>query len=143
MSTRARIASIDPGDLAPTPHWSVWREELRTTQQGKQRLTKVPYDGHALLEPVPRQRRAKANDPTTWATRAEAEAAARILRELAPPEFRVGVGFMLGDLGNGISVGGVDLDSCRDLETSASRAGPPSWCARWTPMPKCRRHKRA
>jgi len=45
---------------------------------------------------------ASSNDPTTWGTRLEAEARGG------------GIGIMLGDLGTGFAIGGVDLDTCKD-----------------------------
>jgi predicted P-loop ATPase len=77
--------------------WVTWRVELRN---GKP--TKVPYSPSGAA-------RAKADDPSTWGTRQEAEAAVpRIVNGLGG-----GIGLELGDLGNGIAVGGIDLDSCR------------------------------
>ena len=81
--------------LAEEPRWVAWRYELRG---GK--WTKVPHD--------PRGGRAKADDPTTWGTRAEAEArAAEIVEKQGG-----GVGIELGDLGGDIHLAGLDLDSC-------------------------------
>ena len=64
------------------------------------KLAKVPY--------APTGRRAKADDPATWGTRAEAEATAkRIVNGQGG-----GIGFQLGDLGGDMHLGGFDLDSC-------------------------------
>jgi hypothetical protein len=74
-----------------------WRNEQRN---GK--VAKVPYS--------PRTgRRAKADDPTTWATRADAEAAVPGLVNGAGG----GIGLQLGVLDDSQAIGGVDLDSCR------------------------------
>ncbi len=74
-----------------------WRNELRN---GKP--TKVPYS--------PRNdRKAKADDPTTWGTRAEAEAAVSRLVNGSGG----GIGLQLGLLGDGRAIGGIDLDTCR------------------------------
>ena len=74
-----------------------WRNEQRN---GK--VTKVPYS--------PRTgRRAKADDPTTWATRAEAEAAVPRLVNGAGG----GIGLELGVVGEDLAIGGIDLDTCR------------------------------
>jgi putative DNA primase/helicase len=83
------------GPLAEEPRWVAWRNEDRG---GK--ATKVPHD--------PKGGRAKADDPTTWGTRAEAEArAAEIVEEQGG-----GIGIELGDLGGDTYLGGIDLDSC-------------------------------
>lgn len=83
--------------LAEQVRWVTWRNESRN---GK--ATKVPYS--------PRNdRRAKADDPATWGTRAEAEAAVPRLVNGAGG----GIGLQLGALGDGRAIGGVDLDTCR------------------------------
>ena len=83
--------------LAEHVRWVTWRNELRN---GK--ATKVPYS--------PRNdRKAKADDPTTWGTRAEAEAAVpRLVNGTGG-----GIGLQLGILGDGRAIGGIDLDTCR------------------------------
>src|SRR5689334_15426881 len=75
--------------------WVCWRNEMRN---GKK--TKVPYSPHGG--------EAKADDPQTWNTRSAAEARARNLVNGQGG----GIGIELGDLGDGTSLGGVDLDSC-------------------------------
>ena len=83
--------------LAEHARWVTWRNELRN---GKS--TKVPYsprNGH----------KAKADDPTTWGTRAEAEAAVPRLVNGSGG----GIGLQLGVLGDGRAIGGIDLDTCR------------------------------
>jgi putative DNA primase/helicase len=85
--------------LAGEPRWVAWRNEPRG---GKP--TKVPYatDG----------KKAKADDPATWGTRAEAEAsAARLVNEGSG-----GVGIQLGDLGNDVHLAGIDLDCCLGVD---------------------------
>jgi putative DNA primase/helicase len=86
--------------LQDEPRWLMWRSEARG-RTGKP--TKVPY--------CPRQpaRRADATDPQTWARRAEAEAAARALNGAGG-----GVGIVLGDLGTGDYLSGLDLDGSVD-----------------------------
>lgn len=83
--------------LAVHARWVTWRNELRN---GK--ATKVPYS--------PRTgQRAKADDPATWGTRAEAEAAVpRVVNGTGG-----GIGLQLGVLGDGRAIGGIDLDTCR------------------------------
>jgi putative DNA primase/helicase len=90
--------------LADMPRWVAWQTEGRG-QQGKP--TKVPY--------APDGRKAKADDPRTWGTREAAELQASKL----PRPFTVGgVGIELGDCA-GLALGGIDLDSCRSVETGA------------------------
>jgi predicted P-loop ATPase len=85
--------------LAGEPRWVAWRNELRG---GKP--TKVPY--------APNGKRAKADDPATWGTRAEAEArAAKIVNGQGG-----GIGFMLGEGADSLAFGGVDLDTCRSSD---------------------------
>lgn len=83
--------------FATAERWVAWRNELR----GKAaKPTKVPYGRGG--------RRAKADDEATWLVRTEAEALARhIVNGLGG-----GLGYELGDIGNDLFVGGVDLDSC-------------------------------
>jgi len=59
---------VTPLDLlADEPRWVAWRNEDRGRKP-----TKIPY--------APKGQRAKADDPSTWGTRAEAEArAAKII----------------------------------------------------------------
>jgi len=78
--------------LAPHMRWVLWRNENR-----KGRATKVPKQMTGL--------EASSTDPKTWATRSACETArARIGAD--------GVGIILGDLGNGYTLAGIDLDSC-------------------------------
>jgi len=83
--------------LADRRLWVAWQQQDRPG--GKP--TKVPYGPHG--------RQARANDPRTWGTRHEAEAWAATLPR---PYDLGGIGIELGELGNGTSLGGVDLDSC-------------------------------
>ena len=84
--------------LASEPRWVAWRNELRG-KEGKP--TKVPYapnDGS----------KAKADDPSTWGSRRQAEVqAANIINGLGG-----GIGIELGDLGGEVFLAGIDLDSC-------------------------------
>jgi hypothetical protein len=91
--------------IAAAPRWVAWREEERN---GK--ATKVPHC------PVG-QGRAKANDQSTWGTREQARARAEQLRN---GKGRTGFGIVLGDLGDGRHLCGVDLDSCIDENGSLS-----------------------
>lgn len=90
-------------DFNDQRQWVVWKTVHRN---GKP--TKVPYSpatGH----------RAKSDDPSTWATRAAAIRRKKMMKA-------DGVGIMLGDLGNGLHLCGVDLDSCLDGEKLAGWA---------------------
>src|SRR5271166_5612441 len=81
--------------LAQEVRWVAWRNEPR----GK-KYSKVPY--------APNGRRAKSDYPTTWGTRAEAEAiAGRLVNGQGG-----GIGIQLGDLGHDVHLAGIDLDCC-------------------------------
>jgi hypothetical protein len=81
--------------LAGARRWVAWRNELRGGKPSK-----MPY--------APSGKKAKADDPSTWGTRVEAEArAAKIVNGQGG-----GVGIELGDLGGDIFLAGFDLDSC-------------------------------
>jgi primase-polymerase (primpol)-like protein len=100
---RRQAAALTLADLADRPIWVGWRQEMRKDQLGKVQSTKVPYD--------PRKgRRAKADDPATWATRAEAE-------RWVATHCGDGVGIELSELDGGVVLCGVDLDTCRQPET--------------------------
>jgi primase-polymerase (primpol)-like protein len=81
--------------FADMTRWVAWRYELRN---GKP--TKVPYS--------PQAGKAKADDPRTWGTRTAAERMAQQIANGAGG----GIGIMLGDLGDGTVLGGIDLDTC-------------------------------
>jgi len=102
--------AADPfASLATMPRWLVWREELRAG-----RATKVPYVAFD-----PGERWAKTDDPRTWAQRPVAEAATpRLVNGCAG-----GIGVVLGELGNGEVLIGIDLDTC------LANNGPQPWAA--------------
>jgi len=83
------------GDLASRPRWVAWKYE------GTQKVPVSPHTGF----------KADATNPANWARRENAEA-----------RFRKGgcegVGIVLGTSG-GETLGGVDLDGCRNPETGA------------------------
>ena len=85
--------------FANLPRWVVWRYERRGDS-----TTKVPHSPHGGP--------AKADDPRTWGTRTEAEERARRLVNGQGG----GIGIELGDLGDGTSFGGIDLDTCRHVD---------------------------
>jgi predicted P-loop ATPase len=93
MPLGRRAMSLDT--LAQEARWVAWHYELRG---GKP--TKVPL--------APNGKKAKANDSTTWGTRAEAEARATKLANGRGG----GIGIELGDLGGDVFLAGIDLDSC-------------------------------
>jgi putative DNA primase/helicase len=80
--------------LADHERWVGWRNEPRGNK-----LTKIPYG---------RAGKARADDPATWVTRAEAEAIARRIVNGRGG----GVGIELGDIGGDQHLAGIDLDSC-------------------------------
>ncbi|MBV8525068.1 MAG: hypothetical protein JOY71_23595, partial [Acetobacteraceae bacterium] len=102
MSVLRNTGATTLSDLASHPRWVGWRTERRNDD-----TTKVPYAPHL------NGRKAEADNAATWATRAEAEkwASTNVNGEGG------GIGFELGDLGNGIALGGFDLDTCRDPAT--------------------------
>jgi putative DNA primase/helicase len=92
-------------DLDHEARWVAWQTQP-DRDSGKPR--KMPYDPHYVLRP------AKANDPTTWGTRRQAETCAR---QLTMPCGQGGVGLQLGVLLDGTCLTGIDLDTCRDATT--------------------------
>jgi len=91
-------------DLACDHRWVAWQTEVRKGRKA----TKVPYMPGTT-------RMAEADDPMTWGTRAEALARAA---SLPKPMGAGGIGFELGDLGDGMAIGGIDLDTCRSEDGS-------------------------
>jgi hypothetical protein len=87
------------GDLADLPIWVAWRAE--------QDDRKMPFNPRTL-------KWAKADDPNTWAPRATAEAAAKklLIKGFGPKPIG-GLGIQLYGIGDGLALGGVDLDTCR------------------------------
>ena len=85
--------------LAPLLRWVLWRNEKRNG-----RATKIPKQING--------KEASSTDAKTWATRAACETARGIIRA-------DGVGIILGDLGNGYTLAGIDLDSCITAGTTA------------------------
>src|SRR4051812_17274843 len=93
--------------LAPLPRWVAWHTEARDNGEP----TKVPYQPGT-------QHKASASDSSTWGTREAAEATARALLK---PCGAGGVGIELGDLGDGTSLGGIDLDTCRQPDGTLTK----------------------
>jgi putative DNA primase/helicase len=89
-------------DLAELPRWVAWREEERERADGTTFKTKIPYDPNSNGQAkIP-------THPTTWGPREKAE---RRWRRLDDGRLG-GVGIVLGDLGNGLHLMGLDLDRC-------------------------------
>ncbi|GAN55464.1 VapE domain-containing protein [Tanticharoenia sakaeratensis] len=87
--------------LASAHRWVAWQNE-----DAHGRVTKVPYS--------PLGGRAHADKPRTWGTRDAAEIQ---LGKLPRPHTLGGLGIELGAHEDGIAIGGVDLDTCRNPET--------------------------
>ena len=85
-----------PESLTQLDRWVVWRND--SIAGG--RTTKVPYQASNWPQ------RARSNDPSTWATYQQAVAQAESDPSIA------GIGIMLGDLGDGRNLCGIDLDDC-------------------------------
>ncbi len=90
-------AAAIPDTLLRLPRWVGWRNVARHGD-----TTKVPYDPTTGSM-------AKSDDPSTWASveRSRAWASRHVNGEGG------GIGIMLGELGGGIALGGVDFDTCR------------------------------
>src|SRR5689334_6606414 len=88
--------------LADHPRWVAWRAESKP--DGTQ--TKMPYRANG--------QRASSSNPTNWGVRADAEMWSAALPK---PCDTGGVGIMFGELDHEHSLGGLDLDTCRDPET--------------------------
>ena len=95
------ILPVTLANLADVPRWVAWQTEDRGDPP---KATKVPYNPHG-------KGKALADNPATWGTR---DAAAARAASLPRPYKHGGIGFELGDLGDGRIVAGVDLDTCRD-----------------------------
>ena len=91
------VGGLSLEGMKALPRWVAWRLDLRN---GK--TTKVPYGV--------RGENAKSDDPNTWLTY---EAAERLTQTLPNA---LGVGIMLGDLGDGKYLSGIDLDTCRNAD---------------------------
>jgi uncharacterized protein DUF3987 len=92
-------------DLAAARRWVAWQEETR-----KGKLTKLPKN------PATGNNARVPTDPSTYGTRAEAEARWQKIKK-ADPSGVGGIGIVLGELADGCYLLGSDLDSCRDAAT--------------------------
>ena len=95
------IAAI-PEFLTTQPRWLLWRNEVRKAKNGEPgKPTKVPKTS--------RNTNASSTEAATWAPFATIAAALHRV-----PGLFDGLGVVLGDLGDGLHLGGIDLDSCLD-----------------------------
>ena len=94
------INSITTASLAMRPVWVAWQLEDRNGAK-----TKVPY--------ITAQRKAEAN-AARWLQRAEAE---KLHGMLPKPHGMGGIGLEFTVLDDGRALGGIDLDTCRNIET--------------------------
>ncbi len=86
-------------DLANVPRWVAWRTEPRKVGEKPTKIPKCPHT----------PRNAASDAPQSWGTRAQAEAKDL---QLPPSSYGPGgIGIMLGDLGDGRVLCGIDLDS--------------------------------
>ena len=85
----AEMDGLTLGALGDAARWVAWQTEaaLKANGTAPGKPTKVPYDPAT-------GRKAKANNPATWSTRAAAEARAP---QLPRPFGSGGIGFELGD----------------------------------------------
>ena len=117
----ADLAAI-PGSLTGLPRWLVWRNESRG---GKQ--TKVPKTA--------RNTAATSTSPDTWAS---FDAIADVIRR--QPRLFDGPGIVLGDLGDGEHLCGIDLDLCLNDDGCDRRLGQSHSAPAYRPT--ARRHRR-
>jgi hypothetical protein len=102
-------------DFNEEARWCAWREEQHGSE-GKP--TKIPYCHYRDRNDC---RKAQSNNSRSWITRREAEACWRRMQR-EDRDAVGGVGLFLGDLGNGYSLMGIDLDRCLD-----ARGEPAQW----------------
>lgn len=96
--------------LAELSQWVAWREVERPNAKGEAVKTKVPYDPHT-------GKGAQSDNPATWGTRQQADAYASKLKG-------GGLGIMLGPIPGEPErcLGGIDLDTCRDVKSGVIEA---------------------
>jgi putative DNA primase/helicase len=103
IKTRKNAANgLTLDDLIDLRRWVAWRSEPRERQNGTIDITKLPYDPNSKgMAEVP-------TNPATWGSREQAERRWQELDDGRPG----GVGIVLGDLGGGLVLLGIDLDGC-------------------------------
>lgn len=99
-ATSTSPPGITVASLATSPRWVAWQTDRRTDTDNPTKLPYAPRTG----------RKAKADDPSTWGTRTEAETRAATL----PKPFGLGgIGIELGIMpGEDYGIAGFDADSC-------------------------------
>jgi putative DNA primase/helicase len=95
-------------DFNNEARWCAWREEERVNKDGESKRTKIPYCHYRNGDDY---MKAQSNNPQTWITRREAEACWQKMH-CEGQDAAGGVGLFQGDLGNGYSLMGIDLDRC-------------------------------
>jgi hypothetical protein len=83
--------------------WGVWRKKLVKDKDGKDKITKVPYQGRTP------SRKASSTNPETWCSLEDAQAAYVHVEDLD------GILFALKD----VEYVAIDIDDCRDPATGA------------------------
>ena len=78
--------------------------------------------GRKILYDPQRSRAASSTDPDTWGTRAQAERRSRHDGAILRGGRQGGIGIVLGDMGNGVTLAGLDLNSA-GTSTARSRRG--------------------
>jgi predicted P-loop ATPase len=103
------LADLTLDDLAGDPYWLAWQTEARTNTKGEAKPTKVPYS--------PKGGMGASDDEETWGTRARAQ---RRADQLEKPYKLGGVAVVFtyidGTPKKGVSLGGIDLDTCVDAD---------------------------
>lgn len=89
-------------ELASLPIWVSWKNEHKSSIDGKPHYTKIPKNPKNGLN-------AKTNDPSTWTSFAEAYKYAASRSH--------GVGIVFCGIGEGNYLAGLDIDSCRNPST--------------------------
>ena len=98
------MSAVTLASLAESRRWVAWTLARR---DGTGKPTKTPFTAPGRM--------ARSNDAFTWLTQAEAE---RVAARLDRLDDMGGVGLMLG-AHDGLGLGGIDLDDCRDPETGS------------------------
>jgi hypothetical protein len=112
MSMNETASELCIADFNEEARWCVWREEERTNNDGEIKQTKVPYCSYRHRGDC---KKAQSNNPRTWITRRQAEGCwQKMQRE--DPDAVGGVGLFQGDLGDGHSLMGIDLDRCLNAD---------------------------
>jgi putative DNA primase/helicase len=109
-----------PDELKCRKQWVVWRYEWRPNNAGGGKWTKVPYQ---VRKTGGRHRKAKADQPTTWATFSEALAVYQANADRTDGEQFDGIGY---EFASDDDYAGVDLDDSLDADGEVQQ-----WAAEW------------